>query len=273
MGKKISAIILTKNEAPMLEVCIKSLHWCDEILVVDNGSIDETVSLAEQLGARVLNFSHPSFARKRNEALKHAKGDWVLYVDADERITPTLAKEILVHIETDSSPVLQFKRQNICYGYELNNGGWENDLVTRAFKKTALKEWTGQIHESPIYDGNAELLHSPLIHLTHRSTEENLIKSANWTKLEAELLFKANEKPVALLTIFRKGIMEFFRRAIFKKGYKDGMAGLIEAVVQGINRMIVYIQVWELQQKPNLPDRYSKIDKDLIDSWDKEKEI
>ncbi|PJC42969.1 MAG: hypothetical protein CO040_01705, partial [Candidatus Pacebacteria bacterium CG_4_9_14_0_2_um_filter_36_8] len=84
MGKKISAIILTKNEAPMLEVCIKSLHWCDEILVVDNGSIDETVSLAEQLGARVLNFSHPSFARKRNEALKHAKGDWVLYVDADE---------------------------------------------------------------------------------------------------------------------------------------------------------------------------------------------
>lgn len=275
MKKKapITAVILTKNEANMLAGCINSLAWCDEILLIDNGSTDETVSLAENLGARVINFSHPSFARKRNEALKHAKNDWLFYIDADERVTPTFAKEVMVQLETSSAKVLQANRENICYGFEFKHGGWENDLVTRIFHKTALKEWLGQIHESPVFTGEVIKLHSPLIHLTHRSTEDNLRKSAEWTKLEAELLYKAGEKPVTLLTLFRKGLMEFFRRAVSKKGYRDGMAGLVEAVVQGLNRMIVYIQVWELQQKPSLTDRYAKKEEELEKLWSQEKDL
>jgi len=275
MNKKapITAVILTKNEANMLAGCINSLSWCNEILLIDNGSIDDTVTVAENLGARVINFSHPSFARKRNEALKHAKNDWLFYIDADERVTPTFAKEVMVQLETSNAKVLQVDRENICYGFEFKYGGWENDLVTRIFHKTALKEWIGQIHESPVFTGEVIKLHSPLIHLTHRSTEDNLRKSAEWTKLEAELLYKAGEKPVTLLTLFRKGLMEFFRRAISKKGYKDGMAGLVEAVVQGLNRMIVYIQVWELQQKPSLTDRYAKKEEELEKLWSQEKDL
>jgi glycosyltransferase involved in cell wall biosynthesis len=267
MKQKITAIILTRNEEAMIEGCVRTLSWCDEILVLDDSSTDETTRKAESLGARVVQFSHPSFARKRNEALKHAKNGWVFYVDADERVTPTLAKEILVHIETEDAAAFRCRRENYSYGTYFQHGGWQNDWVTRVFKKDALEEWTGDIHESPVFSGTAFDLHSPLIHFTHRSTEENLRKSADWTKVEAELLYKSGVPPVTLFTLFRKGWMEIFRRGIKQNGRKDGMAGWIEAIVQGINRVIVYIQVWELQQKPSLPERYQKREQEITAMW------
>lgn len=273
MKPKITAIILTYNESTMIEGCLNTLNWCDELLVIDHNSTDETAQKAEALGAKVVGFAHPSFARRRNEAIKHASGDWLFYIDADERVTPTLAKEILVHTETGEASALRFRRKNYLYGHLFKHGGWENDWVTRVFKKADFKEWQGDIHESPLFNGAVEELHSALIHFTHRSTEDNLRKSANWTKLEAELIYKSGIKPVTLLTIFRKGIMEFLRRAFFKKGYRDGLAGLIEALVQGMNRMMVYIQVWELQQKPDLPERYQHQEKTIQTLWRNEKEL
>lgn len=271
MKPKITAIILARNEESMISGCIRTLGWCSEVLVIDDSSTDKTAQKAETLGARVVEFSHSSFARKRNEARKHAQGDWLFYLDADERVTPTLAKEILVNIETGAAPVLRFKRENYAYGYHFTHGGWQTDFVTRLFRKDALQEWTGEIHESPIFVGEVATLHSPLLHFTHRSTEENLRKSADWTKLEAELLYKAGEKPVTLFTLIRKGVMEFLRRGIFQKGYRDGLAGVIEAIVQAINRIIVYIQIWELQQKPTLPERYQKMEQELRQLWKREK--
>ena len=271
MKPRITAIILTRNEEAMIENCLGTLSWCDEVLVIDDSSTDQTAQKAESLGARVVEFAHPSFARKRNEALKHAEGDWLFYIDADERVTPTFAKEVLVKIETGAAPVLSCQRKNYAYGHLFRHGGWGQDVVTRIFQKSALEDWQGVVHESPVFQGEVEQLRSPLIHLTHRSTEENLRKSADWTKIEAELLHRAGEKRVTLLTIFRKGWMEFFRRAVVKRGYKDGLAGLIEALVQGINRMIVYIQVWELQQQPSLPERYEQQEAELTELWQQEK--
>ncbi|HEX9817775.1 MAG TPA: glycosyltransferase family 2 protein [Patescibacteria group bacterium] len=271
MKNKITAIILTYNNSAMIEACLNSLTWCDEVLLIDHNSTDQTTQKAEALGAKVINFSHPSFARRRNEAIKYAKGSWLFYIDADERVTPTLAKEIMVHAETASAAALSFRRKNYLYGKLFISGGWQNDWVTRVFQKTTFKQWRGAIHESPIFEGEAIRLSSPLLHFTHRSTEENLRKSANWTKMEAELLFKAGVPPVKFLTLVRKGSMEFFRRALIGKGYRDGLAGLIEALVQGMNRVLVYIQVWELQQKPSLPEIYQQEDEKLKSWWQNEK--
>lgn len=271
MKPSLIAIILARNEASMIEGCIRTLGWCSEVLVIDDSSTDETAQKAENLGARVVKFSHSSFARKRNEAVKHAQGEWLFYIDADERVTPTLAKEILVNIETDAAPALRLRRENYLYGQLFTHGGWQNDWVTRVFKKSALQEWAGDIHESAVFSGKTVDLHSPLLHFTHRSTEENLRKSADWTKIEAELLYKAGEKPVTLATLLRKGFMEFFRRAVMWKGHRDGLAGLIEALVQGMNRVMVYIQVWEFQQKPPLPETYRKKDQELKTVWKREK--
>lgn len=264
---KISAIIIAKNEEKMIINCLSTLRFCDELLIINNGSIDKTAELAEEFGAKVINFSHPSFARLRNEGLKRAKNQWLFYIDADERVTPQLAQEILVNLETTKAAALTLLRKNICYGYQLQHGGWEKDFVTRIFNKNQLKKWTGDIHESPIFIGESIKLKTPLLHLTHRSTSENLLKTQAWTKIEAELLFKSSIKKVTFTTILRKGIMEFIRRAYFKKGYKDALVGLIEALVQAINKMLIYIQVWEMQQKPTVDEKYQQYEQEIMNQW------
>ncbi len=267
----ITAIIIAKDESEMIANCIDTLRWCDEVLVIDNGSDDDTAQLAEKLGARVVSFASKSFAQLRNKAIKYVKTEWMFYVDADERVTPTLSKEILVHLETESGVALRMKRHNFFYGIDMHHGGWQDDYVTRVFKVKQFTGWYGDIHESPRYEGNIVDLHSPLLHLSHRSTADNLVKSAQWTPMEAELLFKSGIKPVTLFTLIRKGVMEVFRRAIVKGGRKDGMAGWVEAIVQGMNRVMVYIQVWELQQKPGLIDRYKEKEVEIVEMWKKEK--
>ena len=239
--------------------------------MIDNGSTDQTAQVAEKLGCKVIQFEHSSFARIRNEALKHTDSQWLFYVDADERVTPTLAKEILVNIETNTAKVMSMGRKNICYGQEFGYGGWELDQVTRIFHKDALKEWQGKVHETPVYQGKNIILHTPLIHLTHRSTEQNLIKSASWTKIEAQLIHKSGVAPVTFFTLMRKGIMEFIRRSIINKGYKDKLPGLIEALVQAINKVFIYIQVWELQQTPSISDQYRKREIEIKRLWENEK--
>ena len=256
---KLTAVIIAKNEEKMLPACLETLTWCDELLLIDCASSDQTAQIADSYGARVIGFDHSSFAKIREKAMESVTTDYLFYIDADERVTPALAKEILVHLEKQDCQVMEIIRENICYGRKFAYGNWQNDRVLRVFQRNNLKGWQGEIHESPIYSGHPCLLTYPLIHLTHRSTKDNLFKSAQWTIKEASLIAASKEtKKVTFLTILRKGMMEFYRRAFKFKGYKDGLAGLIEALVQGMNRMLVYIQVWELQEKPSLEDRYHK---------------
>ena len=266
----ITAIIIAKNEAEMIINCINTLSWCDEILVVDSASSDDTAKLAENAGVRVIGFSHRSMAKTRNEALKKIKTDWAIYVDADERVTPTLAKEIMVQLETSTAVALSIPRQNIHYGKVMKRGGWEQDRVTRVFNKNKFQEWYGDIHESPRFDGQEIKLSSPLVHLTHRDTLDGLKKTISWTPIEADLLAKANTQPVKVQTILRKGLMEFLRRGIFKQGYRDGVEGWIEAMVQGINRMLVYIQLWERQRQPSLESSYQQLEQQISKMWQDE---
>lgn len=263
----ITAVIISKNEQDMIIACLDCLQWCDEILVIDNGSTDGTPELAEKKGAKVVSFKHSSFSRVRSEALKIVTNDWLVYIDADERVTPDLAKEIQVQIETGGHAALSFCRQNYFFGEKFEFGGWQDDLVTRAFKKSALTGWQGSIHETPTFTGSTKELSFPLIHFSHRNVISGLYKTASWTPMEAELFIKANEPPITFGKIIKKGIAEFVKRAFLKKGYKDGTAGLIEALIQGINRMLVYIQVWELQQKPSLSKKYDDLEKQVKEKW------
>ncbi len=268
---KLTAVIIAKNEEKMLPACLETLTWCDELLLIDCASTDQTAQIADTYGAKVIGFDHPSFAKIREKALESVTTDYLFYIDADERVTPALAKEILVHLENQDCQVMEINRENICYGRKFAYGNWQNDRVLRVFHRKNLKGWQGEIHESPIYSGQPCLLTYPLIHLTHRSTKDNLFKSAQWTIKEASLIAASKEtKKVTFFTILRKGMMEFYRRAFKFKGYKDGLAGLIEALVQGMNRMLVYIQVWELQEKPSLEDRYHKQEMKVKKLWQTE---
>lgn len=266
----ITAVVITKNESSMIEGCIKCLQWCTTIIVIDTGSTDDTVAKAERLGAVVIQLNLTSFAKIRTEALKYIQTEWCIYIDADERVTPTLAKEVAVRIETSAADALSFSRENIFFGQHIHHGGWEKDTVTRAFKKSSLKRWFGDIHESPEFSGETVTCQTALIHFTHRTVKDGLIKSAQWTQMEAQLLYAANIPAVTFWTLLRKGSMEFVRRAMLKKGYKDGQVGLIESLIQGINKVLVYAQVWELQQKPPIEKKYSDYETELIKAWNSE---
>lgn len=272
---KISALIIAKNEEEMIGPCIECLQWCDEVIVLDSGSTDNTIKIAESKGANVISFSHPSFSRLREEALKQSTGDWVIYIDADERVTPKLAREIQVNIETNQAGALSLNRENYHFGQKFSYGGWGNEQIVRVFDKNKIKGWSGEVHESPVFDGNVVALKIPLIHLTHRSIKDGLLKTAAWTPIEAKLIAESIEKSggkkVSQLGILKKGVMEFIRRYIFKKGYKDGVPGFMESVVQGINKILVYMQVWELQQKPSIREKYRDIEEQIAKNWDSEK--
>ncbi len=265
----ITAVIIAKNEAEMLRGCLSGLSWCDSVLLIDNGSTDETASIAENFGAKIIQSKHLSFDKLRTDALKYIQTPWVFYIDADERVTPQLAKSIAVHLETATPPTNAFSliRQNIFYGHKMKWGGWQDDRVTRIFRLQTLTKWKGKVHESPVFVGQTQHLPLALIHLTHRNTTDGLSKTMVWTKIEAELLFSAGVKPVTVGTIIRKMVMEFWRRSVVFKGWKDGQVGFIEAIVQGINKALIYIQIWELQQKPSLKETYTAIDADLSNKW------
>jgi glycosyltransferase involved in cell wall biosynthesis len=263
-----TAVIIARDEESMIANCIDSLRWCSEILVVDNGSNDTTAEVATSLGARVISFSAHSFAQVRERALKHVKTDWLIYIDADERVTPALAQEIQVQLETTKAKALIIPRQNMMYGKVFTAGGWQTEVVTRAFERHALQGWRGDIHESPVYEGETVTLHTPLIHLTHRSTQDGLRKTIEWTAMEAKLLAAANAAPVTPATLIRKPLMEFFRRLVKAQGHKDGMAGWVEAGTQAANKFFVYAQLWELQQKPTLSELYTQAEEAIAKEWD-----
>ncbi len=277
MSVTISALVIARNEADMIANCVDSLRWCDEVIVVDNNSTDTTADLALHAGARVVK-AKGSFAELRNDALRRAKTDWVIYIDADERVVPALADEVRSVIERSEPSAgaaayvaYSVRRSNVLYGQPMYHGGWQYDQVVRLFERSKLKTWAGEIHEHADVMGSVGALSQPLLHLTHRSVISGLRKTIEWTPIEAQLLWEAGAPKVKLATLLRKGVMEVFRRAIRDQGYRDGLAGWIEALIQGMNRLLVYIQLWELQQKPSLSERYRRHEELVAQLWRKQR--
>lgn len=260
-NQKLSAIVIAKNEQEKIGDCLKSVSWCDEIVVVDSGSIDKTIELAKKSGAKIFLYKGGSYSDWRNKGLKEAKGKWVLYVDADERITPLLRDEIIKLISSSRQyPAYAIPRKNIVLGRELKHGGFgEFDYVKRLFKKNMLKKWTGDLHEEPqfIYNGKIttgksyEVGHliSKMIHIKAQTLEEMVEKTNRWSEVEARLLFEANHPPMNVLRFLSAMAREFWFRMIKHKAFLDGTVGIIHGMYQVFSRFISYAKLWEMQLK------------------------
>ena len=256
----LTIVIIVRDEAQNLRYLLPSLDWAARVIVLGNHCLDESETVAKQLGADWRKSESESFAAFRNEILPDITTEWVFYLDADERVTAKLRAEIEQKLVNSAGvAAYRLQRQDYHYGTLMRYGGWQNDLVTRIFRRSCLQGWHGEIHESPDFEGRAETLHAPLLHFTQRDTATNLAKSSRWTIKEARLLAAAGVK-VTKLTIIRKMVMEFYRRFWRDQGWRDGMAGFVEALVQACNRAFVYIQVWELSQKPTIEQKYQALE-------------
>ncbi|MBI2190301.1 MAG: glycosyltransferase family 2 protein [Candidatus Levybacteria bacterium] len=254
----ISAVVIAKNAENLIADCLESISFCDEIILVDAGSKDRTVEIAERVGAEVFEYESVDFSELRNFGLQKAKGEWVLYVDTDERATSELARNIKYQISLlrqgfggqanlkCSIVAYKIKRKN----FYLGNHEWPYvEKIERLFKKSHLKGWKGKLHESPIIDGKVGELEGYLLHYTHRDLTLMLEKTIEWSKIEAELRLKAGHPKMAWWRFPRVMIFVFFESYIRQGGWKLGVVGLIESLYQSFSIFITYARLWEMQHE------------------------
>lgn len=245
----ISALVLTKNDAPLLEDCLKQLDFVQEIIVLDQQSADNTAEVARRFTDKIIKTASRNFSKNRNTLAQKAKCSWLLYLDTDERINEKNIAEIKEAMASEHFQAFYFPRKNIVLGKWLKHGGWWPDYVPRLFAKQNLLGWYGEVHESPKIKGKFGHFKNPIIHQTARSMDQMLNKSIVWAQVEAKLYFKANYPKVNVFRVVKASILEFIRRYFVKMGIGDGTVGLIEAVYQALHQAMVLVYLWEIQNK------------------------
>lgn len=260
----LSVVIIAKDAEGEIADAISSVDFADETIVVDNGSTDRTVEVATYLKAKVFTSSSSNFSTLRNVGLQKGNGEWILYIDTDERVTDELADNIKSVIKGKESGVSAYRirRKNFYFctckktddsageGRHFGNHEWPYiEKIERLFRRDSLKGWRGELHESPIVDGKIGELEGFLLHYTHRDLTSMLAKTIVWSKVEAQLRFKANHPPMTWWRFFRVMLTAFIDSYIKQGGWKVGVVGLLESIYQSFSIFVTYARLWELQNR------------------------
>lgn len=261
----LSVIILTKNEEDRIKVCLESVKWVDEIIIVDNGSTDKTLEIARRYTEKIIISEEENFAVARNKGMEEAKGGWVLYIDSDERVLESLKKEIESLIASTEKSAFAISRRNIIFGQEVNYGSFKKDWMIRLFKKEDFETWVGKVHEYPKFKGKLGYMKNSLLHLTHRDLDQIVLKSLAWSRIDAQLRLDVNHPKMTGLRFIRILISEAFNQGIKRGGFFGGTVGVMDSILQVFSLFITYVRLWQMQQDRDLDKTYDDIDKKLIE--------
>lgn len=224
---QLTAIILALNEARHIEACIASLVWADSVLVFDSGSTDGTQALAQKAGARVQSNIFHHYAQQRNDALNAADTEWVLFVDADERVMPELRAEIEKTLANPAHTGYWIPRHNFIFGKLTRYTGWYPDYQMRLLKRAeANYDPERQVHELVILkSGEAGYLENPLIHFNYDNVGQFHETQRRYSAYDAKILYQQGVRP-KLYTPYTQPIRHFKWRFFDLRGYRDGLHGL-----------------------------------------------
>jgi glycosyltransferase involved in cell wall biosynthesis len=240
----LSVVVVTRNEAARIGRCLDSVAWADEVVVVDSESEDGTAALCRERGARVFVRPWPGYASQKNFGFDQATGDWILLLDADERVSEPLAAEIRGLLE-GSAPravyLIPFK--NYLGGFWLAHGGLYPDYHPRLFRRGQARYGAREIHEVLEHQGSAGKLQGAIEHLTYQDIATYLEKVNRYTTLEAEVL-AAKGFRVRWWHLF-KPLPRFFKYYVRKRGYQDGFRGLASAVLLAFYPFFIHVKVLE----------------------------
>uniref|UniRef100_A0A832DDS5 Glycosyltransferase family 2 protein n=1 Tax=Ignavibacterium album TaxID=591197 RepID=A0A832DDS5_9BACT len=243
---KISVIIITKNEAQNIGDCLESVKWADEIIVVDSGSEDETISIAKRFTDKVLINEWKGFANQKSFAMNQAASEWILSIDADERVTKKLKDEIL-NSDLNQFDGYRIKRENYFLGKLIRGCGWGNDYQLRLFRKSKTKLTNRLVHEGFEVDGKIGQLKNSMMHFSYRNFSDAIAKINHYSTLEA--IEKQNRKKVNAVTIILTPVIAFLQHFFLRKGFIDGIYGLFVSIMHAITKLQVQLKIWELKNR------------------------
>jgi glycosyltransferase involved in cell wall biosynthesis len=247
----LAIIILTYNEEKNIKLCINSAQFADEIILIDSGSTDKTKTIAENLGAKVYEHSmdEAGFAGQRNFALEKTQADWVFYLDADERLTPQLAKEIETLI-LEAPCCYKIKRVNYIFGQRVVYGGHSPDYIARLFPQGKVK-WSGIVHERALSDLPIKKTKGHICHYTYTSWEMYFEKFNKYTTLMAKKMHDSGKK-ATLADILLRPCFAFIKYYILNFGFLDGFLGFAFSVMNAFYTLAKYLKLKYYQENQPL---------------------
>ncbi|APW37988.1 LPS biosynthesis protein [Rhodoferax koreense] len=247
---RLSIALITYNEAARLPACLASVDFADEVVVVDNGSTDGTVALAQSLGARVVQTPDwPGFGVQKNRAVDLCRGDWVFSIDADEQVTPELKAQILSVIAGPSSDCVAYtvNRSSSYCGRYMRHSGWYPDRVLRLFRRGQARFSEAAVHESLQAQGPVGRLEADLLHQSFADFETVLDKVNRYSTASAAALAERGKRGSVPKAVAH-GLWAFFRTYVLKRGFLDGQLGLALAVSNAEGTYYRYMKLWLKQR-------------------------
>lgn len=242
----VSVAIITKNEEKNIRDTLESVKDFEEIIIIDSFSSDETVNICKEYTDKVYQYEWRGFAVQKQLAIDKTTLPWILVLDADERVSDSLKKEIINKIETENFDGYFIPRKNFFLDKWIKYSGWWPDYTLRLFRKNKGKMQMREVHEKVIVDGNKGYLKEPLLHYTYKSLEEFIKKMQTYSSLSAIEIVNMNfAKYKIILKMLFSPIFTFFKMFILKFGFLDGFRGLILAVFYGFYSFVKYAKAWE----------------------------
>jgi len=253
----VACVVITKNEERNIADCLKSVQWANELIVVDAESGDKTVELAHVSGANVSVRPWPGFGLQKNFGMALASADWILILDADERVTEELQREITVCLSkwAPGAPVAyRVPRKNFFYGAWVRGGGVYPDYQVRLFRRGMAQYNDVAVHENLIVDGEIETLVGHLDHYTERRIHDHFKKFGFYTTLAAQEKAK-KVRTVHWIDLVFRPLVVLVKTYILKQGFRDGVRGLIVCVFASMYTFVKYAKLWDVtRQAASHPD-------------------
>jgi glycosyltransferase involved in cell wall biosynthesis len=243
----LSVIIITKNEFDQIRECLESVQWADEIVVLDSGSTDGTVNICREFTEKVFETDWPGFGQQKNRALEKTTGDWVISIDADERVSPELRQEIEQAMSSQQYQGYKIPRSSYYCGRRIHHSGWCPDYIVRLFRRDSSRFTDSLVHEHVEVQGPVGRLRAPLIHYSFGNFEEVLDKVNRYSTYNAEMLMKAG-KSSSVLKATSRGLWAFIKTYIFRAGFLDGRHGFMLAVSNAEGTYYKYVKLILLQE-------------------------
>lgn len=249
---KLSVIVITFNEEHNIAACLESVRWADELIVVDSKSTDRTREIARTFTNQVIEAEWQGYAANKNLALSHAKGDWILWLDADERVTPALAEEIRLAIQSSTNYVgYSMPRKAFFLGRWIRHCGWYPGHVLRLFRRQVAFINDNLVHEGVEIQGPVGQLRNDILHYTDLNLNHYLWKFNRYTSLAAQQLHERGYRS-HWWDILLRPWHTFMKMYFLKAGFLDGIQGFMLSLLSGGYVFAKYAKVWELSRS-NVP--------------------